>query len=602
MTNIVSGLGVANATLSDITYYVRTDGDDSNTGLANTSAGAFKTIQKAIDSVPRVINHIVNIIIADGTYAEDLKINGLEIGGMSNGNFASFTLTGNEANATLVKVNSIYIHSCFGALGIVGLTATTTTTDGIIINRCVGFRLNFCQVLAAASFTGVTVYFSTGVISGGIYSNRSVGVNISTSSQVTIGYVSGTGNVIGVGSNDGSFTTKTESTITGTTPEAIVNGTLTSGVLNPEKDKTTADITYYVRTDGSDSNTGLYDTAGGAFKTIQKAINMIPKIINNTVFVYVADGTYAEDLSVRGFKCGAGGGLQITGNEASPQSVKINSMEQHSNFGLVTVVGFAATTTTVTAFTINRCVGFRLNSCQAIVATSANYGVIVYFSVGGIANCVFSNKNIGIVVDISSQVDIVYTGGTGNTVGISSQNGALLTKFANTITGTTPESIAGGTITSGVLNPWGDNTSSLRASGELSRSLATATQSIAAYTVTKILFLNTYANQKGICDLPNSKFIIPEDGVYLVSLRVGIDFAASAYNNRLLGYIAINGGINAQTGDGTILAGIAGGTVSCTYQIGIAKGNTVEFYVNSSAAATISNNDNYTHASIIRVA
>lgn len=100
----------------------------------------------------------------------------------------------------------------------------------------------------------------------------------------------------------------------------------------------TADRTYYVRTDGSDSNNGLSNTSGSAFKTIQKAVNVIAALdlaIYN-VTIQVAAGTYNGAVSVTGPWIGSGAVL-LLGDATTPSNVVIDVSAVSGSPAAVTV-------------------------------------------------------------------------------------------------------------------------------------------------------------------------------------------------------------------------------------------------------------------------
>jgi hypothetical protein len=90
----------------------------------------------------------------------------------------------------------------------------------------------------------------------------------------------------------------------------------------------TANRTYFVRTDGNDSNTGLVNNAGGAFLTLTKAATLIHQTLDlnqHTVTVNVADGTYISTNTI--FLDGpfTGGGLvSFVGNTTTPNNVVVD--------------------------------------------------------------------------------------------------------------------------------------------------------------------------------------------------------------------------------------------------------------------------------------
>lgn len=86
------------------TYYVRTDGSDSNTGLVNNSDGAFLTVQKAVDVVCGIDvgGYAVTIQIADGTYAENILLKNYS-GRVGRSSFVP-KIVGNTGNVSGVKI------------------------------------------------------------------------------------------------------------------------------------------------------------------------------------------------------------------------------------------------------------------------------------------------------------------------------------------------------------------------------------------------------------------------------------------------------------------------------------------------------------------
>lgn len=113
----------------------------------------------------------------------------------------------------------------------------------------------------------------------------------------------------------------------------IVNTTIT--VATGGRETLTADRTYYVRTDGSNSNTGLANTAGGAFLTIQKAVDVVSGTLDLSIYnvtIRVVAGTYTGSTTLKTLI--GSGKVAIRGDTADLTSTVISTTASDCfNFG-----------------------------------------------------------------------------------------------------------------------------------------------------------------------------------------------------------------------------------------------------------------------------
>jgi hypothetical protein len=191
------------------------------------------------------------------------------------------------------------------------------------------------------------------------------------------------------------------------------------GVHNyPHREVLVGTRNYYVRTDGSNSNTGLANTAGGAFLTVQQAINTIAGLDINTraVNINVADGTYTTPIVVQGAWLGSGT-VSIIGNTGTPANVIFSTTSADCirciNGAAITLSGFEVRTTTLGQ-------GVRAESTGFVtLSTAMRFGAVANSQIYAETNSVIFSRSAYTVAGSAQCHEEAVTSGVLDLAGIT---------------------------------------------------------------------------------------------------------------------------------------------------------------------------------------
>ncbi len=197
----------------------------------------------------------------------------------------------------------------------------------------------------------------------------------------------------------------------------------------------TSNRIYYVRTDGSDSNNGLVNTSGGAFLTIQKAIDIISGTIDLSIYdvtTQIGDGTYNAKVRLKNY-ISSGGKAYIRGNAAAIGNVILDytassgaidaNLEADSVLSTWYIgnLSFASTATNRfstriangSSLVIDAPVRFRATAGGTHLFLENNGRIFVpsnYEIAGGAGNHIFARVNSTFVVSGSFPITVTLTG------------------------------------------------------------------------------------------------------------------------------------------------------------------------------------------------
>ncbi|PFP88709.1 hypothetical protein COK02_18485 [Bacillus cereus] len=198
--------------------------------------------------------------------------------------------------------------------------------------------------------------------------------------------------------------------------------------------KTKADMNIYV--DGTNGDDTWNDgSQTKPYKTINKAISVIPKFIEHNVNVFVDGDFSATDLSVSSFM---GNGMLIV--QGNTTKVNIRNINARNNFVYVSIKNFAAHGKT----DVRDCMNVDIDTVDDSDVT-ARVGVVYYRSNGRVVNCTLSNKSTAIQCEYGTVISNNNTG-VANTQAFYANWGGRILKTGTSPAG--PQSAANGGLVS----------------------------------------------------------------------------------------------------------------------------------------------------------
>lgn len=149
----------------------------------------------------------------------------------------------------------------------------------------------------------------------------------------------------------------------------------------------TQDTTYYVdNINGNDNNDGL--TRATAFRTVQAAINSLPKYIaRNAEVLMIGSADQVENVSIKGFV----GGAQLTLRAENKSKILIGSVDVFGCSVFTRVVDFKINSRTPSAIYVDKCVSVVIAGMEINGNGVSNQGINVFNSHAEVIGCAIYN-------------------------------------------------------------------------------------------------------------------------------------------------------------------------------------------------------------------